>query len=62
MTDQHLDGLITLITAFSVTRDPWCIIAGAATALHTGEWSDVHDIDVVVSVDDAGRLIASGAF
>lgn len=61
MTDRHLDGLATLITVFSITRDPWCIVAGAATALHTGDWRGVQDIDVIVSVEDARRLIASGA-
>lgn len=62
MTDRHRDGLSNVITAFSVTQDPWCIIAGAATALHTGDWSDVHDIDVIVSVADARRLIAGADF
>lgn len=62
MTDRHLAGLSTLIDAFSVTRDRWCIIAGAATALHTSDWTDVSDIDVVVSVADANRLIASAGF
>lgn len=62
MTDRYLDALATLIDAFSITRDPWCIIAGAATALHTRDWTDVHDIDVVVSVADARRLVASAGF
>jgi hypothetical protein len=57
-----LPALATLITAFSVMQEPWCIIAGAATALHTGDWSDVHDIDVVVSVADARHLVNAAGF
>jgi hypothetical protein len=62
MTDRHLAGLAALIAALPVATDPWCIIAGAATALYTGDWSDVSDIDVVVSVADAHRLVADGGF
>jgi hypothetical protein len=51
-----------LINAMSRAQDPWCIVAGAATALHTGDWADVHDIDVVVSLPDAHRLIALSEF
>lgn len=62
MTHPHLVGLTALIDAFTASSDPWCIIAGAATALHTSDWSDVHDIDVVVSVADACRLVAGCGF
>jgi hypothetical protein len=57
-----LAKMTELINALSVTQDPWCIVAGAATALHTGDWSDVRDIDVVVSLPDAHRLIARSGF
>ena len=62
MTDRHLVALATLISTFSGSKDPWCIIAGAATALHTNDWTDVSDIDVVVSVADARHLVATGGF
>lgn len=51
-----------LINAMSPARAPWCIVAGAATALHTGDWADVRDIDVAVSLPDAHRLIALSGF
>ncbi|GLQ53634.1 hypothetical protein [Devosia nitrariae] len=60
MTDTHIEGLRALVGVLRITRDPWCIITGAATALYTGDWSDVQDIDVVVSVGDARRLLSAG--
>lgn len=57
-----LAKMTELINALSTTQDPWCIVTGAATALHTGDWSDVRDIDVVVSLPDARRLIARSGF
>jgi hypothetical protein len=62
MTHPHLAALATLIDAFSVAQDPWCLVAGAATAIYTSDWTDVSDIDVIVSVADARRLIASSGF
>lgn len=57
-----LARMTVLIEALAATRDAWCIVAGAATAIHTGDWSDVQDIDVVVSLSDAHRLIARSGF
>ena len=57
-----LARMTALSEALSATRDAWCIVAGAATAIHTGDWSDVQDIDVVVSQADARRLIAHSGF
>ena len=57
-----LAKMTELISVMSPTQDPWCIVSGAATALHTADWSDVRDIDVVVSLADAHRLIARSGF
>jgi len=35
----------------------WCIIGGAATALYLDDWTDVHDIDVVLPVSALVPLV-----
>jgi len=60
--DRHINGLRHTLDLLSLAKSPWCIIAGSATALYTRDWSDVLDIDVIVAVDEARRLIASGTF
>jgi hypothetical protein len=38
-------------------RDPWWIIASAAVALHGANPGHVGDVDVLLSVDDARRIL-----
>lgn len=38
-------------------RDPWWIIASAAAALHGAKPITVADVDVLLSVEDAGRIL-----
>jgi hypothetical protein len=53
-----VQALASLLNIASEIHDPWWIIGGAATALLTGNITDVHDIDVLLSPADARRLIA----
>lgn len=59
---------MTLDTALSVSlnaignvmaeaHDPWWIIASAAVALHGADPGHVADVDVLLSVADAGRIL-----
>ena len=38
-------------------RDPWWIIASAAVALHGADPGDVADVDVLISANDARRIL-----
>ena len=40
-------------------RDPWWIIGSAAVALHGADPGSIDDIDVVLSVSDATRVLPS---
>ena len=59
---NHLTTLRCLVDLMGASKDPWWIITSAATALHTLDWSDVRDIDVMVSRRDARMLLASAPF
>lgn len=51
-------SLSSLIEVSGHLTGPWWIIGGAATALYAGDQGDdLHDVDVIVSVADARRLI-----
>lgn len=52
--------LIDLAGRLREARDPWWIITGAAAALH-GVAGEVGDVDVLVSVSDARRLLRERA-
>jgi hypothetical protein len=45
--------------AVARARQPWWIIGSAAVALHGRDLSDIGDVDLLMSEEDAGRLIAS---
>ena len=50
----------TLDALIDVARDacdPWWIIGGAATALITNEFEDVHDVDILLTPADALQVI-----
>lgn len=51
-------SLSAFLGVSSRLKQPWWIIGGAATALMTGDFSDVHDVDVLLAPQDARRLIA----
>lgn len=43
----------------TVSRDPWWVIASAAVALHGVDPGPVADVDVLLSVEDAQRVLPS---
>lgn len=52
-------SLSAFLGVSSHLEQPWWIIGGAATALMTSDFSDVHDVDVLLAPQDAQRLIAA---
>lgn len=58
MRDPVHQALASLLKLSPDIRDPWWIIGGAATALITDSFTDVRDIDVLLSPSDARGLIA----
>lgn len=54
--DQTLERVAELT---SVARDPWWIFGGAAAALYGDEDVEAHDVDVLMSPDDAKRVLSS---
>lgn len=51
---ETLDSVAAIMTT---ARDPWWIIASAAAALHGAEPITVADVDVLLSVEDIGRIL-----
>lgn len=45
-------------TVATAAADPWWIISSAAAALHGADVSDVADVDLLMSVRDARRVLA----
>ncbi|WP_156370317.1 hypothetical protein [Novosphingobium sp. Leaf2] len=52
------ETLVAVGTVLAGARDPWWIISGAAAALHGAAPICVSDVDVVLSIADAHRLMA----
>ena len=50
-------SLCAVGTVMSDARDPWWIITGAAAALHGVETGHVADVDVLLSIPDARRIL-----
>lgn len=46
-----------IAAAMALARDPWWIIGSAAVALHGAHPVDVRDVDIVLSVADARRIL-----
>ena len=44
-------------TAMRAAQDPWWVIASAAVALHGADAGQIRDIDVLLSMEDAGRIL-----
>lgn len=44
-------------TVMNDAYDPWWIIASAAVALHGADAGHISDVDVLLSVDDAMRIL-----
>lgn len=56
--DSELADTIAAVgDAMQGTTDPWWIIASAAVALHGADTGRVADVDVLLSVNDARRLL-----
>ena len=52
------ESLAVLVEALDEARiSEWWILGGAATALFTADYADVHDIDVLLSPTNARRMI-----
>lgn len=45
-------------TVASTATEPWWIISSAASALHGADVPDVADVDLLMSVNDARRMLA----
>ena len=54
---QLRESLITVGCVMAYARDPWWIIASAAAALHGARPITVGDVDVLLSPDDACRIL-----
>jgi hypothetical protein len=52
-----VETLEVVVTATAATRDPWWIIGSAAMALHGVERVDPVDVDLMMSPEDARRLL-----
>lgn len=57
MTADLRDTLALTIDALTSARDPWWIIAGAAVALYGETPVVVRDVDVLMSVADAQKIM-----
>lgn len=58
--DARLAETLRIVaTTMAMAEDPWWIIAGAAVALHGASPVTVGDVDVLLSVADARRLLPS---
>jgi hypothetical protein len=53
------ETLVMVAAAMRDAQDPWWVISSAAVALHGVGPVEVGDVDVVMSVSDARRLMAS---
>lgn len=51
-----IETLGSVAAIMAETRDPWWIIASAAAALHGAKPITVADVDVLLSVEDIGRI------
>ena len=51
------ETLEVVVTATGAARDPWWIIGSAAMALHGAERVDPADVDLMMSPEDARRLL-----
>lgn len=51
------ESLVAIAAIMSPADDPWWIIASAAVALHGADPGRVSDIDVLLSIADATRLL-----
>jgi hypothetical protein len=49
--------LVMTVDAMRDSRDPWWVISSAAVALHGVTPIEVDDVDVLMSVVDAGRMM-----
>lgn len=52
-----IETLGSVAAIMAETRDPWWIIASAAAALHGAKPITVADVDVLLSVEDIGRIL-----
>lgn len=60
ISDDKLEQvLLQLVDLMSACRDPWCIFGGTAMFLHGYKSAPIADVDVLVSMADGERLIAS---
>jgi len=50
-------SLTAIGTIMRAAHDPWCIITSAAVALHGADAGVVSDVDVLLSVSDAERIL-----
>jgi hypothetical protein len=51
------ETLEVVVTATGAARDPWWIIGSAAMALHGADRVDPADVDLMMSAEDARRLL-----
>ena len=60
ISEEKLEqALLRLVDLMSACRDPWCIFGGTAMFLHGYKSAPIADVDVLVSMADGQRLIAS---
>jgi hypothetical protein len=52
-----IETLDSVARIMETARDPWWIIASAAAALHGARPITVADVDVLLSVEDIGRIL-----
>lgn len=59
ITPALSESLSAIGTIMDQARDPWWVIASAAVALHGADPGHVADVDVLLSVPDAKRILPS---
>ena len=58
LSAEFVDTLTIVGRILASARDDWCVIGGTAAALHGAGTPPPTDIDILMSVDDAGRILA----
>eukprot|EP01042_Synura_sphagnicola_P034499 gene34499-44255_t len=52
-----IETLASVAAIMETAQEPWWIIASAAAALHGAKPITVADVDVLLSVEDIGRIL-----
>ena len=58
ISDALAGSLPAIASTMAVAEDRWWIIGSAAVALHGADLTDVRDVDIVLSIADAARILS----